>query len=685
MFRVRLFGLVTAVILSTGALGPAAAAPLSARDLASLDRLSDPQTSPDGRSVVYDLRTVDLPANATHHTAWLIDLTREDAQPRRLDAIAAGASEIRWSGDGRSLYFLSDRSGSTQVWRADAEGRGAVQVTRLPLDVGTYRLSRDESRLVVSMAVFPDSETPAATRAKLDALAMRKASGAVYDRLLARHWDEWSNGTRNHLFSLRRGADGLFTGMPTALMTGFDGDSPHKPDGDEGDYAVTPDGAQVIFSSKAVGRSEAWSTNFDLWVVRADGASPPRNLTAGNLAADTAPVISPDGGSLAWEAQARPGFESDRQAVWVMDLRSGAAREADPGVDLVANALAWTPDGQSLLITAADTQQVRLFRLDPRRGTVTPLTTDGNVSAVSVGGAAIVYTRNTLMEPDQLWVTSGNAPARRLTHVGEAVLASADLSRPEPFAFAGWKGETVHGYVLPPVGAVAGKSYPAILWIHGGPESSFTNSWSFRWNPQVWAGWGYGVVMIDYHGSTGYGQAFTDALAGHWGDRPLEDLQKGWAAALERFPVLDGQRACAAGASFGGYMIYWMESHWRSPWKCLIAHDGVFDTANLATATDELWFTEWEFGGPVASNPEGFQIFNPARFTADWSTPTLVIHSGKDFRVPIEQGLSAFTSLQRKGVPSRFLTFPNENHWVLKPQDSVQWHDTVRDWLKAWL
>ena len=292
---------------------------------------------------------------------------------------------------------------------------------------------------------------------------------------------------------------------------------------------------------------------------------------------------------------------------------------------------------------------------------------------------------NSWMAPDELWLSSGAGAARRLTHIDDAALAGVAMSLPQPFTFTGWNGDTVHGYVVPPVGAAPGKSYPTVLWIHGGPEASFTNSWSYRWNPQVWAGWGYGVVMIDYHGSTGYGQAFTDALRGHWGDRPLEDLQKGWAAALKTFPVLDGGRACAAGASFGGYMIYWMESHWRSPWKCLIAHDGVFDTANLGAATDELWFTEWEFGGSMAANASGYQTFNPARFTDQWSAPTLIVHSGRDFRVPISQGLAAFATLQRQGVPSRFLTFPNENHWVLKPHDSVQWHDTVRDWLARWL
>jgi dipeptidyl aminopeptidase/acylaminoacyl peptidase len=658
--------------------------PLTAKQLESLDRIGDPQVSPDGQWAIFDLRTVDFAGNTASHATWMVSLATPSARPRRLEA-TVGASQSRWAADAKTVYFLSGRSGSSQVWRTDVMGRTAIQVTRLPLDVGTFCLSRDGSRLVVSMAVFLDAEDPTVTRDRLDTKVATKASGVVYDQLLARHWDAWADGTRNHLFALNRGADGLFTGAPVALMAKFGGDVPSKPFGDESDYALTPDGTKVVFTSKAVGRSEAWSTNSDLWMAPTDGASPPRDLTSGNLAADAAPVISPDGSRVAWKAQVRPGYESDRQAVWVMDLDGENAHEVDPGVDLDADTLSWTSDGTALLITASEAQQNSLFRLDPHTGSVTRLTGDGSVSAISTGGSSIVYALSTWITPDQLWLKAGDARARQLTHVGEEALAGAAMSKPEPFSFAGWNGERVHGFVLPPVGAVSGKTYPTVLWIHGGPESTFANSWSYRWNPQVWAGWGYGVVMIDYHGSIGYGQAFTDSLKGHWGDRPLEDLEKGWAAALRQFPVLDGERACAAGASFGGYMVYWMESHWRSPWKCLIAHDGVFDTANLATTTDELWFTDWEFGGTPEANEKGYQRFNPARFTAGWTTPTLVVHSGRDFRVPIEQGLSAFTVLQRDGAPSRFLTFPNENHWVLKPHDSVQWHDTVHDWLTQWL
>ncbi len=657
---------------------------LTAKTLASLDRLSAPVVSPDGRWVVYDIRSTDFDANSARHAAWLLDVTTPGATPRRLEALGDDASNVLWSADSRSLYFLSGRSTLSQVWRAEVAGGAATQLTRLPLDVGTFRLSRDGPRLVVSMAVFPDAEDPAATRARRDARAARKSTGALYDHLFIRHWNAWADGARNHLFALTRGADGLFAGAPTPLMAGFDGDTPSRPFGDEDDYAITPDGAQVVFSSVRDGRTEAWRPNTELWIEPMDGSAPPKDLTQDNPGADTDPMISPDGTRVAWEATRRPGYESDRAAVWIMDLKTGVRREADPGVDLSADFLAWAPDGRSLLMTAADTQQNRLFAIDVATGKVRPLTADGYVSDFSAAASTLVYARSTLESPDQLWVSLGGGPARQITHVGAEQLADVTMSDAEPFAFAGWNGETVHGYVIRPADYAPGKTYPAVLILHGGPEASLSNFWSYRWNPQVWAGWGFAVVTIDYHGSSGYGQAFMDAIDGHWGDRPLEDIQKGWAAALNRFAFIDGSRACAAGASFGGYLVYWMESQWSAPWKCLMAHDGVFDTRALGSSTDELWFTEWDLGGTPWDNPEAYETFNPARFTAAWKTPTLVVHSARDFRIPVQQGVGAFTTLQRRGVPSQFLTFTDENHWVLRPQNSVQWHDTVEAWLKRW-
>jgi dipeptidyl aminopeptidase/acylaminoacyl peptidase len=664
--------------------GPGQTHPFSAKDLATLDRLSDPQVSPDGRYVAYDLRVVDYAANKAHHAIWLIDLTAKDAAPRRLAVSDGGATNPRWSADSTSIYFLSDRSGSDQVWRTDIAGAVAAQATRLSLDVGAFRLSPDGRHIVVAMAVFPDAEDPAATKLKRDAVKARKASGMVYDKLFVRHWDTWADGTRNHLFSLSLDASGGASGAATPLMAGFDGDAPGKPFGGDEDFSLSPDGQTVYFSARLAGASEPWSTNFDLYAAPIDGSAAPKDLTADNPAADASPVVSPDGRVLAWRAEKRPGFEADRFGVWVMDLKTGARREIDPGWDHSAEGLTWSADGKSLLTTAEDVGQARLFVIDVKSGAVKALSGQGHVSAFSLGGETLVYARDALNSPSQLFRLADRGAATKLTDIGADKLAGVGFSDYEQFSFAGWNGETVHGYVVKPYGWQPGRKYPVAFLIHGGPQGSFGDSWSYRWNPEVWAGWGFAVVMIDFHGSTGYGQAFTDAISQHWGDRPLEDLQKGWAAALGKYDFLDGDHACAAGASYGGFMIYWIAGNWNRPWKCLVDHDGVFDNVEMGYATEELWFSERENGGLPWVNPAGYERFNPSSHVAEWTKPMLVIHSGRDYRIPLEQGLGAFTALQRKGVPSEFLTFPDENHWVLKPQNSVQWHDTVEAWIKKW-
>jgi acylaminoacyl-peptidase len=682
----RLFGkapflaLALTAALAAPAVTRAAARPFSARDLVMMERVSDPHLSPDGRLVVYDLRTTDWTADRGVHALWLAGAGPGGPAPRRLQASDGGATDPQWSPDGKAIYFLSGRSGSDQVWRTDVKGARAVQVTRLPLDVGSFRVSPDGRTLVVSMAVFPDCRDLKCTKARLGRRAQGKPSGMIFDRLFVRHWDEWADGTRNHLFAVRLGAPGA---QPADLMRGFDADTPSRPFGDNGDYAVTPDGKAVIFSAKIAGRTEPWSTNFDLWRASIDAAAPPNNLTAANLGADAGPAVSPDGTHLAWLQQTRAGFESDRNAVMVMDLRTGALREADPGFDRSAEKVVWSADGRTLFLTAEDIGQTRLFALDPESGKVRPLTGAGRVGDFDVGRDGIVFARDALDAPAQLFrVATAGGPETRLTDHNAARLKNLAFGAYQQFAFPGWNGETVHGYVVKPAGFRPGRKYPVAFLIHGGPQGSFGNLFHYRWNAETYAGAGYAVVMIDFHGSTGYGQAFTDSISGHWGDRPLEDLQKGWAYALSTYDFLDGSRACALGGSYGGYMINWIAGHWNGPWRCLVDHDGVFDNRMMGYSTEELWFSEWENGGvPWRAD---YERFNPVDAVADWSKPELVIHGGHDYRIPLEQALGAFTALQRKGVPSRFLYFPDENHFVQKPHNSLQWHQTVEAWLDRW-
>ncbi len=558
-----------------------------------------------------------------------------------------------------------------------------MQVTHLPLDVGAFRVSPDGRTLVVSMAVFPDCEAPACTAQRTAKRKADKASGQVFDHLFVRHWDAWADGARNHLFAVP--LDGAGT-TATPLTPHFDGDIPSKPFGGDEDFGLSPDGRTVYFSARTAGRTEPWSTNFDIWRAPVDGSAAPVDLTAANPAWDAEPVVSPDGRSLAYRAQTRPGFESDRFGVWVLDLATGRKREVAPRWDRSAGHLAWTPDGAALIVTADDQGTGKLFQLDVASGVAHALTDQGHVTEYDVHPGALVYVQDAFNRPADLWtMTAGQAP-RQLTHANADRLAGVRLSPGEPFAFSGWNGETVHGYTFKPQGYQPGRRYPTAFLIHGGPQGSWNDSWSYRWNPQTYTGLGYGVVVVDFHGSTGYGQGFTDAISGHWGDRPLEDLQKGWAAALAKAPYLDGDRACALGASYGGFMIDWMAGVWNTPWKCLVVHDGVFDNRMMGYETEEQWFSEWENGGAGMPwrNPDGFERFNPVNHVAQWTKPILVILSAKDFRIPLDQGIAAFTAAQSRDLPSQFLTFPDENHWVLKPQNSELWNRTVSDWCDKW-
>jgi len=645
-------------------------------DMLNANRLSDPRVSPDGRHVVYNVRATDMEANRGVSSLMIQTLDGE-GEPRRLAISDGGANTARWGSDG-GLYFLSGRSGSSQVWKTDSTGATATQVTDLPLDVNAYRLSPDASKVVVSLAVYPTCDDLACSVARGTEAAARKSTGQVYDRMFVRHWDTWADGTQNHLFVVN--ADG--SGDPVWVTHGFDGDTPSKPFGDEGEFTFTPQGDAVVFSARVAGQTEPWSTNFDLFRTNGLTGDGFTNLTDGNDAWDTGPVFSPDGRTLAYRAMARPGFEADRWQIVLMDVATGAKREVAANWDRSADSLQWSADGRTLYVVAGDVGQTRLFSIDVANGAVVPITGPGHVSAVELTPSGFVFAQDSLTSPSELFVKTfrGREMPRQITDVNPE-LDSRLFGEAEQFSFAGWNDETVHGYVIKPAGYVEGRKYPVAFLIHGGPQGSFGNSWSYRWNPESYAGAGYAVVMIDFHGSTGYGQAFTDAISEHWGDRPLEDLQKGWAAAQERYSFLDGDNACALGASYGGYMINWIAGRWSDEFKCLVNHDGVFDVRGMGYSTEELWFTEWEYGGTPWENPEGYERFNPVNHVDQWKTPMLVIQGDLDYRIPTAQGLSTFTALQRRGIESRLIVFPDENHWVLKPQNSLQWHNEVFRWL----
>ncbi|WP_448673728.1 prolyl oligopeptidase family serine peptidase [Pseudoxanthomonas mexicana] len=659
---------------------------LDVRDLQKLDRVSSPVLSPDGSTVVFAKRIVDADVVKASSSLWVRNLlTRDMAPPKRLTPEGWNVNSPSFSPDGKTVYFLSAKSGTQQLYAMPLVGGAPRQLTAFALDVASYKVSPDGTRVLFSTDTFADCKADfACTKKTLDDTAAKKSSGVVYDGLFVRHWDTWADGRRSRLFvaALPEGK-AKPVASATSLTDRLDGDAPSKPFGGADEYTWSPDGASVVAAIRVAGKGEAWSTNFDLYQVAADGSSAPVNLTASNPAWDTGPVFSADGKTLFYRAMKRPGFEADRFGLMAMDLATKQVREIAPSWDRSADGIVVSKDGATIYTTAQDVGQHPLFAVDVASGTAKPVVAEGSISAFDIAGDTLAFTRNTLKTGDQLFTsTLAGAPLRAITPSAQDVLKDVNFGDFEQFNFTGWNNETVHGYVVKPHDYVEGQKYPVAFLIHGGPQGSFGNGWSYRWNPQTYAGQGYAVVMIDFHGSTGYGQAFTDAISQHWGDRPLEDLQKGWAAARQKYAFLDGGKACALGASYGGYMINWIAGNWNEPWKCLVNHDGVFDTRSMGYVTEELWFTEWENGGTPFDKPENYEKFNPVNHVAKWRVPMLVVQGEKDYRVPVDQGLSTFTALQRKGIESKLLYFPDENHWVLKPQNSILWHDTVNAWLK---
>lgn len=653
---------------------------MNAEDLVQFERVSAPKLSPDGKQVVYALRRTDLAANKGRTALWLQAL--KGGQPRRLTALESNASEPAWSADGAALYFLSTRSGSSQVWRLDLAGGDAQAVTELPLDVLNYRISPDGRQLAFSLEVFTDCADLACTTARLEASKANKHSAQVYDAMFVRHWDTWADGRRNQLFVAAIAEDGRIS-APHRVSLGIEGDVSSKPFGGNADYAWSADGRNLVFSARLGGSGEAWSTNFDLYQAPAEGSAAAQNLTADNPAWDANPVFSADGKTLYYLAMKRPGFEADRFAVMARDLATGATREIAPDWDRSAGSLALSADGKRVLVDSNDLGEHALFAIEIKSGKVNKLAGGGNVAYYDQVGKQLVFARSTLAEPAQLFIADAEGRgSRQLSRFNAERLSEIAMGEFEQFSFAGWNDETVHGYLVKPWNYQPGQTYPVAFIIHGGPQGSMGNNFHYRWNPQTYAGQGWAVVFIDFHGSTGYGQAFTDSISQDWGGKPLVDLQKGWAAAQAKYDFLDADRACALGASYGGFMVNWIASAWNSPWRCLVNHDGVFDTRMMGYATEELWFSEWENGGTPYQVPANYEKFNPATRVGEWKVPMLIIHGQLDFRIPVEQGLAAFHALQRRGIDSKFVYYPDENHWVLKPANSIHWHAQVNGWLK---
>jgi dipeptidyl aminopeptidase/acylaminoacyl peptidase len=649
--------------------------PFDVDALLKLSRVSDPQVSPDGKMVAFTVQTVDLVANKKPTNIYVVPIT--GGTPVKITGAGTANERPRWSPDSKSIAFVSDRSGSAQVWLMAADGTGARQVTSLATEAGGVLYSPDGKNLVFTSQVFPECSDDACNTARLDAERDSKVHARIYTTLLYRHWTEWRTKRRSHLFVVP------IEGGPPKDLTPGDRNVPPFSLGGQDDYAISPDGNELCFVMNA-DPEPAISTNSDLWVVPMTGGEA-KKITS-NPAADNSPAYSPDGKYLAWRAQVRAGYESDRWRLMVLDRAKGKLTNLTEGVDRWVTGFTWAPDSARIFFTIEDRGR-QLLQMVPALGggARSILSGDSFVDEVQLtpDGKTVVFTQQTGTRPAEIFTAPSGGAVTALTHFNDALLAGYELPRLEETWVASADETRIHSFLLKPYGFDPSKRYPVLFLIHGGPQGAWGEDWGYRWNPQVFAGAGFLVVMPNPRGSTGYGQKFIDEINADWGGKPYDDIMAvaDYVAAL---PYADADKMAAAGGSYGGYMVDWILGHTQR-FKALVSHAGVFDLRSMFGETEELWFPLWEFRGAPWENPDLYAKWSPSFYAKDFRTPTLVVDGERDFRVPYGQGLQLFTSLQLQKVPSKLLIFPDEGHWVLKPQNSVLWYHTFIDWVKQWV
>lgn len=652
--------------------------PIAFDDFIRVQRVTDPQLSPDGSRIAFVVTVMDKAANRGLSDLWIVPA--KGGEPRRLTSSPASDTTPRWSPDGRTIAFISTRSGSPQVWTIDPNGGEAVQLTRLSTGAAGVVWSPAGDRLAFVSSVFPDLPDDAANAKRLAEMEASKVKGRVYDHLLYRQWNTWWDGTRSHVFVVPAAG-----GAPVDVTPG-DYDTPPIDLGGPQDYVFSPDGAEIAFVRNADPELRlGLGTNNDIFLVPARGGEI-RKITT-NKANDNSPRYSPDGRFIAYLAMARPGFEADKKSVMLYDRKAGTAVNLTADLDYSASDPFWAPGGAALYFEAEDRGRTAVFKVTPATKKVERVLEGHTVASVSVSpdGGTLYFLKQAMNAPNDIWSLNVKTKALTpITKVNAALLAGLDMRPAEEFVFEGGGGDKVHGFLLKPPAFDPAKTYPLLLLIHGGPQGVFGDDFHYRWNAEMFAAGGYVAAMINFHGSTGYGQAFTDSITGDWGGKPYEDILKGVAYLRATYPFIDKARLGAAGASYGGYMIDWLEGH-TDLFSCLVSHDGVFDLRSEWGSTDELWFPEWEYHGTPWTSPEQYAKWSPSSFVPQFKTPMLVIHSANDYRVPLEQGLALFTSLQRMGVPSKLLFFPDEDHFISKPQNAELWWKTIHEWLATYL
>jgi len=651
--------------------------PFDVHALLKLDRISDPQISPDGRLVAFTVQSIDLENNRKPKHIYVVPVSGGEAI--RLTREGNLNERPRWSPDGKKIAFISDRSGSAQVWLMNPDGSQPQQLTQFPTEAGGVLFSPDGKHLLFTSEVYPDcGADEACNQKKLEQEKQSKVKARIYSSLLYRHWDRWQGARRSHLFVVP------VTGGKARDLTPGSRDVPPFSLGGPDDYAISPDGSEVCYVMVS-DPEPAISTNSDLYVVPIAGGEA-RKITS-NPAADNSPAYSPDGKYLAFRMQVRPGYESDRWRLAVLERATGKLNVLTEGLDRWVTGFTWSPDSTRLFFTIEDRGR-QLVQMVPVTGggARSIVSGPGYVSDVQFtpDGRTMIYLGQSGVQPAQLYRVSstGGAP-QPLTRINHAFLSSYKLTEFEEIWVEAPDRTRVHSFLLKPAGFREGQKYPVLFLIHGGPQGAWENNFGYRWNPQVFAGAGYLVVLPNPRGSTGFGQKFIDEINADWGGKVYDDIMAvvDYVTAL---PYADAERMAAAGGSYGGYMVNWILGHTQR-FRALVSHAGVFDLRSKFGETEELWFPLWEFGGPPWEKPDLYARLSPSFYAKQFRTPTLVIHGEQDFRVPYGQALQLFTALQLQKVPSKLLLFPDEGHWILKPQNSLLWYRTFLEWINEWV
>ena len=661
----------------------AQSARFSVSEMLKIQRVADPQLSPDGRWVAYQVTVPDVPANRSRTQIYVVAVA--GGEPRQLTTGNSSASSPRWSPDGRRIAFTTDG----QVWTMGPDGSDRKQVTDISTGAGDPVWSPDGRLIAFASEVYPDCPDDACNRARDEAAERNPVKPHVTTRLFVRHWTDWKGPKRSHVFVVP------VEGGAARDLTPGDWDAPPFSLGDPVDYAFSPDSKELAYA-RNTDRLESASTNADIFVVAVAGGEA-RRITGDNKGADRTPRYSPDGRYIAYRSQATPMFESDRWRLMLYDRQAGRTREVLPRYDAYVEDFSFAPDGNSVYFVSGERGEQPLFNASLSDGSVRKLLAgfNGDVQ-VSRDSRFLVYTRSTAAVPTEVYsarldgivpLNGSNNQGAPLTHHNDAFMQQFALRPAEELTWAGAGGTKVSGWLVKPPDFNPSKKYPLVVLIHGGPQGAWYNSWSYRWNPQIYAADGYVAFLPNPRGSTGYGQQFTNEISGDWGGRAYTDIMNG-VAQVAAMPFVDKENVAAAGASYGGYMVDWILGHNDDPrvkFKTLVTHAGVFNLESMYGATEELWFPEWEFKGTPWEAPELYAKWSPHRFAKNFKTPTLVTHGELDFRVPLDQGLQLFTYLQRQGVESKLVVFPDEGHWILKPGNSLFWYTTVLDWLDSHL